>query len=75
MNLAELNPGEEGIVKEITKNSKIRRRLQDLGLIEGTRVKCISRSPMNDPTAYMIRNAIIALREIDAKEIIIKEVK
>ena len=47
----------------------IRRRLQDLGLVAGTQVTCIQRAAAGDPTAYLIRGAVIALREADASQI------
>ncbi len=40
----------------------IRRRLLDLGMIPGTRVECLQKSPAGDPAAYLIRGAVIALR-------------
>lgn len=42
-------------------------RLRDLGLIEGTQVECLMRSPLGDPSAYLIRGAVIALRGSDAE--------
>jgi len=45
------------------------RRLIDLGLIRGTRVTCIARSPSGDPCAYLIRGALIALRRGDAQDV------
>ena len=42
------------------------RRLTDLGLVRGTRVTCMARSPAGDPCAYLIRGALIALRRADA---------
>ena len=53
-------------------DGSMRRRLQDLGLIEGTRVECLQRSPSGDPTAYLIRGAVIALREEDSSKIIVE---
>lgn len=44
----------------------IRRRLQDLGLVAGTRVTCLQRAAAGDPTAYLIRGTVIALRSGDA---------
>ena len=48
------------------------RRLQDMGLIEGTRISCTQKSPFGDPTAYAIRGAIIALRTQDAAGILVQ---
>ena len=49
----------------------MRRRLQDMGLIEGTKVECIGVSPLGDPAAYLIRGAVVALRKSDAEGIAI----
>ena len=43
-----------------------RRRLLDLGLVPGTEVTAMMRSPTHDPTAYRIRGAVIALRQQQA---------
>lgn len=59
-------------VKKLCSSGSMRRRLQDLGLIEGTRVECLQRSPSGDPTAYLIRGAVIALREEDSSLIIVE---
>lgn len=44
-------------------------RLRDLGLVEGTRVKCVLKSPLGDPAAYRVKGAVIAVREQDAASI------
>lgn len=49
----------------------MRRRLQDLGIVEGTTIECLQKSPSGDPVAYKIRGTIIALRSEDANKIII----
>ena len=41
-------------------------RLADLGLVPGTRVTCLARSPTGNPAAYLIRGSLIALRQNDA---------
>ena len=48
----------------------MRRRLQDIGLIEGTDVECLQKSPSGDPVAYYIRGAVIALRSEDSRNIL-----
>lgn len=74
MSLADMTPGTYGIVTGFDREAQMRRRLQDLGLINGTKVECISKSPMGDPTAFLIRRAVIALRKEDACQVYIKEV-
>lgn len=66
IDLAALEAGESAVVETVGGESAMRRRLMDLGLISGTRVTCLGRSPAGDPAAYLIRGAVIALRGADA---------
>ena len=45
----------------------------DLGITEGTRIQSLMRSPAGDPTAYIIRGAVIALRNKDAAHILVSD--
>ena len=47
----------------------IRRRMLDLGIVPGTWVKPVFRSPAHDPTAYEVRGTLLALRAEDAHTI------
>ena len=67
--LSRLPEGEGARVRALRLSGGMRRRLQDLGLVAGTRVTCIQRAAAGDPTAYLIRGAVIALRETDATRI------
>lgn len=71
-NLTHLREGENACVVCLTNQGTIKRRLQDLGLVEGTSVACIQKSPYGDPVAYGIRGAVIALRSEDAGRILIQ---
>lgn len=62
-----LLPGERAVVRELKNGAQMRRRLQDLGLIEGTAVECVGVSPGGDPAAYLIRGAVIAIRKENAR--------
>jgi ferrous iron transport protein A len=50
----------------------MRRRLQDLGLVEGARVECVGRSPGGDPSAYLICGAVIAIRAQDGRNVLVR---
>ncbi len=67
-----LSPNESGEVLEIIADSEIKLRFSDLGITEGTKIKCTAKSSFGDPKAYMIRGTHIALRNSDAKKIKIK---
>ncbi len=64
--LWQLNVDETARVHALRSSGLIRRRLQDIGLIQGTLVRCLYKSPSGDPVAYGIRGAVIALRSEEA---------
>ena len=70
--LSSLAEGTTGTVRAMNSSGSMRRRLMDMGLIEGTRVICLHRSPAGDPTAYLIRGAVIALRSEDTGKIMVE---
>jgi len=69
--LTRLQEGQKGIVSTLLSTDQMRRRLQDLGVINGTSIECLQKGPKGDPIAYKIRGAIIALRSEDANRIIV----
>ncbi len=71
--LSEINVGEKVIVCKINSSEKISRRLYDIGIIKGTVIECVGRSPLKDPSAYLVRGAVIALRSEDSENIIVRK--
>lgn len=69
--LTSLEEGESGIVDYIKSESPLRRRLLDIGIVNGTNVQCLQKSVFGDPKAYLIRDTVIAIRNDDARYIII----
>lgn len=69
--LKDLKTGQCGKIKKILSDDSIKRRLLDIGLIEGTCVECVGKSPCGDPSAFLIRGAVIAIRHEDCKKIIL----
>ena len=69
-----LRQGEEGVVVRLgwALQGNQRRRLLDLGLVPGTVVRAELSSMSGDPMAYRIRGAVIALRQAQAREIVIR---
>lgn len=67
-----LHEGQKAQVAKILSTGSMRRRLQDIGLIEGTNVECLQKNPSGDPIAYSIRGAIIALRSEDSGNILVQ---
>ena len=71
-NMSELSVGECGRVRRLDVVGGMRRRFLDIGLVPGTRVECIGRSPLGDPSAYIVRGKTVAVRAHDAVGVLIE---
>ena len=71
--LSDLRPGQRGTVEALHSVGAMRRRLLDIGLIEGTNVEGLGRSPGGDPAAFLIRGAVIAIRSSDGRDVLLRE--
>lgn len=69
MTLDQVSPQEHVRVLSLSHTGAMRRRLQELGLVPGTVVECVGKSPGGDPLAYLIRGAVIAIRAEDGSKI------
>ena len=70
--LNNISEGETAKVSQLLSTGAMRRRMLDIGLIEGTDIECLKRSPGGDPVAYLIRGAVIALRSEDSSQILVE---
>ncbi|MBR1780559.1 MAG: ferrous iron transport protein A [Oscillospiraceae bacterium] len=73
--LDQLPIGAAGRVTRVGGAAHIRRRLLELGLVEHTRVTALGTSPGGGIRAYLIRGAVIALRDGDAAGVAVEEVE
>ncbi len=73
--LSSLKENEVAHILGISKESRgdRRRRLLDLGFVKGTEISIDLMSPMQDPTAYLVKGTSIALRKDQASRILIKK--
>ncbi|MCW8849370.1 MAG: metal-dependent transcriptional regulator, partial [Melioribacteraceae bacterium] len=72
--LIDLKPGEIGEVLNVSPNCRgqQRRRLLDFGIVPGSSISLHMSSPLNDPTAYLVKETIVALRKNQANKVLIK---
>jgi len=63
--------GKSCIVYDLKTTSAIRRRFLDIGIIKGTLITALNKSPSGDPIAYLIRGAVIAIRSQDSRSILV----
>lgn len=57
-----LPPGKKARVTDLISDGAARRRMLDLGVIRDTEIEALYKSPAGNPVAYLIRGAVIALR-------------
>jgi DtxR family Mn-dependent transcriptional regulator len=71
--LSDLPIGGEAVVHALAPSctGPERRRLLDLGVVPGTRIRCEFASPFGTPRSYDIRGALIALRDHQAERILV----
>ena len=70
--LNEMEVGQSVVVVRLDMFGSNRRRMLDLGLTPGTTVDIVRKSPLGDPTAYLVRNSLIALRSEESRHIIVQ---
>ena len=71
--LCDISPGDTAVISNMLAQGSIRRRLRDMGLVEGAEVECLMKSPLGDPVAYLIKGAVIALRREDAAAVTVED--
>lgn len=69
--LGKLKVGDKCIVEKLNSAGQERRRMLDLGIVAGTEIEVVLRSYSGSPMAYLIRGALIALRNEDANKILV----
>ena len=72
LTLDKLRVGERAVVTSLLAEGNMRRRMIDLGIVESTEIECVGKSPAGDPSAYLLRGAVIAIRAKDACLVCIK---
>lgn len=70
-----LKPGENAFIKNINTSYDLKKRLCDIGFIKGTEIKCLFNSPLGDPSAYLVRGTIIAIRKKDSSKVEVTSIK
>ena len=67
--LDQLLPGQAAKVKKVGGKGAVRRRLMDMGVINGTEIVMVKASPFGDPVEYKMRGYSLSLRKSEAQMI------
>ena len=70
--LDKIPTGEFAVIVNVDTQISLKQRLYDIGLVPGTKIKVVHQSPAGNPRAYLVRGAVIALRNCDAKNICVR---
>jgi len=75
MTLARLRPGENGRITKMGAIGPLKRRLMDMGVLIGERIKVEKIAPLGDPIEVTIKNYNLSLRKKEAEGIEVEVVK
>ncbi|WP_125153151.1 FeoA family protein [Clostridium rectalis] len=70
--LDQLKIGDKAKVVSIAPESRVRRRLMDMGIVRGTDVFMEGKAPMGDPIEIGVRGYVLTLRKNEAKDVLVE---
>ncbi|WP_071132348.1 FeoA family protein [Alterileibacterium massiliense] len=74
MVLKDVKIGQTVIVKKITGQGPVKRRIMDMGITKGTEVYVRKVAPLGDPIELTIRGYELSIRKADAEMIEVEEI-
>ncbi|MDR0538498.1 MAG: ferrous iron transport protein B [Tannerellaceae bacterium] len=66
MRLSELHTGEKGIIIKVLGRGNFRKRIIEMGFINGKEVEALRNAPLNDPVHYKVMGYDVSLRRSEA---------
>ena len=66
MNLRQMQRNQEGTIAAVKAGGELGRRIRDMGLVPGTRIKIQGRAPLYDPVALRVMGFTLTLRNNEA---------
>lgn len=71
--LAELKPGQRGVIAGFSESGPQIQRMMQLGLLEGSDVEVIRRAPAGDPIEIRVLGYSLSLRRSEARAILLSD--
>jgi ferrous iron transport protein A len=69
LKLGDLKAGARAVVRKVSGEPGLLRRLMELGFVPGTTITLVRRAPMGDPIELRIRGAHFSIRNSEADRI------
>jgi len=67
--LKDVKVGETVIVKKLTGEGAVKRRIMDMGVTKGTQISVRKVAPLGDPIEVTVRGYELSIRKLDAQMI------
>ena len=72
INMRNMSDNQAGVIKKITAQGEMGRRIREMGLVPKARIQIQGRAPLKDPVAVKIRDYILTLRNNEANSILVE---
>ena len=72
LQLRNMRTDQVGTVSKISAKEELGRRIRDLGIVPGVKIKLIGAAPLNDPVALKVRDMVLTLRNSEADHIFVE---
>ena len=72
MTLDDLATGEKARVVRVNARGPFKKRLLEMGFIQGSTVEVIKYAPLKDPVEYLVKGYHVSLRHEEAQKIIVE---
>ena len=69
MKLSDLKTGESGVIVKVKGHGGFRKRIVEMGFVQGQRVEALLNAPLQDPVKYRIMGYEVSLRHAEAERI------
>lgn len=74
MRLSELKQGESATIVHVGGDGRFRRRVLEMGLLKGTRIRVEKYAPLKDPLELVVKGVHLSLRVEEAERIEVQKV-
>lgn len=72
LGMRDMKENQTGTIKSIQTDGEIGRRIRDMGLVPGTKIKIMGRAPLYDPVAVRALGFTLSLRNNEADFIVVE---
>ncbi len=70
--LRDVAVGERAVVRKLTGDGAVKRRIMDMGLTKGTEVRVHKVAPLGDPIEVTVRGFELSLRKDEAEHVLVE---